>query len=71
MVHLQMQKASEDGDQLELAEIPIPTSSQASDYIQDLRRFVEGQENVSDAIFQALNKLEEFTTCLLYTSRCV
>lgn len=58
--------SDEEGDQPELPEIPIPTASQASNYIQHLRRFVEGQQNVSDTIFQALNKLEEFTT-----TRCI
>ena len=39
--------SDEEEDQLELPEIPIPTASQASNYIQDLRRFVEGQQNLS------------------------
>ena len=46
---------------------------------------IQGEQNISDAILNALNKLETFTTtqginskiqsvflaCLLYTSRCV
>lgn len=54
--------SDEEEERPELAEKPIPTSSEALDHLQELRRYVEGQANVSDSLFQALNKLQEFTT---------
>ncbi|CAG2068087.1 unnamed protein product, partial [Timema podura] len=43
------------------SEKPIPTSTQAKDHTEELRWFFERQHNVNPSIFQALNKLEEFT----------
>lgn len=47
------------------------SSFTVSIYIQDLRWFVEGQHNISDDIFQALDKLGAFTTIqYIKTSKC-
>nr|CAD7444788.1 unnamed protein product [Timema bartmani] len=56
----------EEGEQTKRPEKPIPTSTQAMDHIVELRQFVEGQHNVGPSIFQALNKLEEFTTTQIH-----
>nr|CAD7442594.1 unnamed protein product [Timema bartmani] len=51
----------EEGEQTELSEKTILTSTQTMDHIEDLRWLVEGQHNVSPPILKALNKLEELT----------
>nr|CAD7458593.1 unnamed protein product [Timema tahoe] len=51
--------SDEEGERMELSEKLIPTSTQAMDPIEELRRFIEGQHNVNPSILQALNKLEE------------
>ena len=38
------------------------TSSQALEYLLESRRFIEGQNNVTDDIFQAADKLESLIT---------
>ena len=44
--------SDEEGEQPGLPEIPqLPTTSQSSNYILDLRWCVEGQKNVSDTTF--------------------
>nr|CAD7443917.1 unnamed protein product [Timema bartmani] len=39
-------------------ERPIPSAVEAMDHIQELGRFFESRNNVSDSIFKSLNKLE-------------
>lgn len=41
--------------------ILIPIASQASNYIQGFRWFIERQHNISNVFYQALNNFEEFT----------
>lgn len=53
--------SNEEEEQPDLQRKPIPTTAQAMDHIEELRRYVERHQNVSDSIFQALNKVEEFT----------
>lgn len=53
--------SDEEGEEEEpAAEQPILTSSQAMTQVEELRRYVEAQTNVSDQVFQSLNKLEQF-----------
>ena len=44
----------------EVTDNPIPTSSEALDHLHQLQRYVEGQANLSESLFQALNMLHEF-----------
>uniref|UniRef100_A0A1B6KYE2 DDE-1 domain-containing protein n=1 Tax=Graphocephala atropunctata TaxID=36148 RepID=A0A1B6KYE2_9HEMI len=44
----------------EVPEKPVPSIFEAMEHVKELRCFVEGRQNVSDTIFQSLNKLEEF-----------
>nr|CAD7454638.1 unnamed protein product [Timema tahoe] len=53
------ESSDEKGEQTEIPEKPIPTSTQAMVHIGELRQFVEEQHNVSHPIPQALNKLED------------
>ena len=56
-------RAEEDnmGDEIEAEEAaPIPTSFEALAHIGKFRRFVEGQTNVTEAVFRSLNMLEDF-----------
>lgn len=39
---------------------PIPTSSEAVFHLAEYRRYVEVQSNVSEAVFQAVDILEDF-----------
>ena len=39
---------------------PIPALSEALDHLHELRWYVEGQANMSDSLFQALNMLHKF-----------
>lgn len=49
--------SNEEEEQPELSERLIPSTAQAIDHIEDLRRLVTGQLNLNDSILQALNKL--------------
>ena len=56
-------RAEEDdmGDEIEAEETaPIPTSFKALAHIGEFRRYVEGQTNVSNAVFRSLNMLIRF-----------
>ncbi|KAJ8871482.1 hypothetical protein PR048_027801 [Dryococelus australis] len=37
---------------------PLPTSVETMDYILELRRYFEAQQNVSDTVFKSLNILQ-------------
>lgn len=39
---------------------PIPTSSEAAFHLAEYRRYVEGESNVSEAVFHAVDILEDF-----------
>ena len=39
---------------------PIPAPSEALDHLHELRRYVGGQANIRDSLFQTLNMLHEF-----------
>lgn len=61
--------SEDEGEQPELPQTQIPSCADTMEHISQLRRFVEGQQNVSDSIFQALNRLEDFTTTQCSNSR--
>ena len=50
----------EEEEQLEAEEIPITSSSEALHHLGKFHRYVEGQANISEVVFQSLNMLEEF-----------
>ena len=52
--------SDEEEERPEVTDKPIPTSSEALDQLHELRRYVEGQANISDSLFQALIMLHEF-----------
>lgn len=47
-------------EQAEIEESPIPTTSEALQQLREFRRYIEGQTNVSEAVFHSLNVLEDF-----------
>lgn len=47
-----------------VTEEPVPTSSEALKMVGNLRRFIEYQANVSDDLFHAINKIEDFVNCV-------
>ena len=51
-----MRENSSDEEEVrpEVSDKPIPTPSEALDQLHELRRYVEGQANISDSLFQAL-----------------
>ena len=56
-------RAEEDdiGDEIEVEEAaPIPTSFEALAHSGEFRRLVEGQTNVTEAVFRSLKMLEDF-----------
>ena len=52
--------SDEEEERPEVSDKPIPTPSEALDQLHELRRYVEGQANISDSLFQALIMLHEF-----------
>lgn len=48
-------------DEDEYTEHPIPTSAQAQVHYHELRRFIENQQEVSDELILALDKIKRFT----------
>ncbi|KAJ4430271.1 hypothetical protein ANN_22483 [Periplaneta americana] len=51
----------EEENQSKLPEISLPTSTEAIFHFRELKRFIEGHQNVHGSLFDALNKLEDFT----------
>ena len=51
---------TEEEERPEVTDKPIPTSSEALDRLHELRRYVQGQANISDSPLQALNMLHDF-----------
>ena len=47
----------------------IPTPSEALDHLHELQQYVEGQANICDPFFQALNMLHEFALLQRINSR--
>ena len=50
----------ENSKEPEVTDKPIATPSEALDQLHELRRYVQGQDNISDSLFQTLNMLHEF-----------
>ena len=57
----QENECSDEENDPAINEKTTPTVSQVLKLIEDMRIFAESQENVGSEIFQALNKIEEFT----------
>lgn len=54
------ESSEEEEGEIEVAEVPVPTASEASKILENLRRFVEAQPDVKDGIFQSISELEDF-----------
>ena len=52
--------SDEEEERPEVTDKPIPAPSEALHQLHELRRYVEGQANISDSLFQALNMLHQF-----------
>lgn len=55
------ESSDEEQEAGEIEKKEIPAVSQASNYVEKLKLFVEGQEIVADSVLFALQTLEEFT----------
>lgn len=53
--------SSDEEEEQEYTEHPIPTSAQAQVHYYELRRFIENQQEVSDELVLALDKIKGFT----------
>lgn len=53
--------SSDEDEEHEYTEHPIPTSAQAQVHYHELRRFIENQQEVSDELILALDKIKRFT----------
>lgn len=60
VINSQTATAISSDEEDDVIEKPVPSICEAMNHIKELRCFVEGRQNVSDTIFQSLNKLEEF-----------
>ena len=60
--------SDEEEERSEVADKPIPTSSEERDYLHQLRRYVEGQASIRYSVFQARNVFHEFVLLQIINS---